>query len=515
MTKKVLIYDTTLRDGTQGHGVTFSVADKIQITKQLASFGMDYIEGGWPGSNQKDQEFFSAAKHLNLGNTKLVAFGSTRKNGVKASDDKQVLALIEAETPAVAIFGKSWLLHVEEVLKVSRQENLEMITDTVETLKSFGREVIYDAEHFFDGYKANSDYATSTLVAATNADYIVLCDTNGGTMPDEIKAITAKMVLLFGNKIGIHTHNDCGLATANAIAAINAGATQVQGTMNGYGERVGNCNLTTLIPTLQLKLNIKTGQHTEDIRILSRFIDETANIQPDIRAPFVGDTAFAHKGGMHVNAVKKVAKSYEHVDPSLVGNQSGLLVSELSGRSNITWKAEQLGFKLTKEQTVALLNTIKSRESEGYEYEAADASVALLIQKTLDQHTPLFTLKEYHCSFRCCADNQNCEATVKLIVNNRPEYTVAEGDGPVNALDAALRKALRPFYPWVDEVTLTDYKVRIVDAHLGTAARTRVIIESTNGRESWNTVGSSFNIIEASWAALVDSLEYYGTRYTK
>ena len=513
------LYDTTLRDGTQGEGINFSVLDKLRIAEKLDAFGMHYIEGGWPGSNPKDAAFFEAAKTHRFHHAKLAAFGSTRRANVPVGKDAQVALLLEAGTPVVTIFGKSWDLHVEQVLTIPLAENLRMIGETVRHLKAQGREIIYDAEHFFDGHKANPAYALDTICAAGEggADMIVLCDTNGGSLPEEItasmhEARAALDARSLSTPLGIHTHNDCGLGVANALAAVRAGAAQVQGTINGYGERTGNCNLTTLIPCLQVKLALPLVDHLPQLTDLSFFVDELANCPHDPRAPFIGSTAFAHKGGVHVHAVQKVARSYEHMDPSEVGNRQHILVSELSGQSNVLAKAESLGFSLTKGSpaVVAILAEVKRLEKDGYEFEAAEASFELLIRKQLGHHQPLFTLQEYHCNYRRTGDRQyeTCEATVKLRVGDRLEYTVAEGDGPVNALDAAVRKGLRPFYPQIDGIALQDYKVRIIDSHQATAARTRVLIVSSDGHDAWSTVGVSGNIIEASWLALIDGLEY-------
>lgn len=516
----VSLYDTTLRDGTQGEGISFSLLDKIRIAEKLAAFGMDVIEGGWPGSNPKDLAFFAEARKLDLGKAKLAAFGSTRRAGIKVSEDPQIAQLLEAGTPVVTIFGKSWKLQVDKVLGVPHAENEAMIRESIAYLKARGREVFYDAEHFFDGYKDDAEFAMATLAAAAEggADILVLCDTNGGTMPDEVAAITASVESRFPGKVGIHTHNDCGMGAANALSAVRAGAVQIQGTMNGYGERTGNCNLTTVIPCLQLKMGIPVVPDLSRLREVSLFVDELANCHPDVRAPFVGATAFAHKGGMHVNAVAKTAAAYEHIDPSAVGNRQNILVSELSGRSNILMKAGELGLSLAKGDPAVLrvLERIKALESEGFEFEAADASLELLIRKELGLHTPLFELKGYHCSFRHDASGAttSCEATVLLRDGDRDLEMTAEGDGPVNALDAALRKALQQLHPWISGISLSDYKVRIVDGGRGTAARTRVHILSGEGSESWGTVGVSDNIIEASWMALVDSLEFRASRRT-
>jgi 2-isopropylmalate synthase len=514
----VALYDTTLRDGTQGEGISFSLLDKIRIAEKLAAFGIDYIEGGWPGSNPKDLAFFIEARKHNFGKTKLAAFGSTRRAGVRAGDDPQIAQLLEAGTPVVTIFGKSWKLQVEKVLRVPHEENLAMIRDSVSYLMAQGREVFYDAEHFFDGYKDDPDFAMATITAAAEggASNLVLCDTNGGTMPDEIEMITAAVEKRFPGLVGIHTHNDCGVGAANALAAVRAGAVQIQGTMNGYGERTGNCNLTTVIPCLQLKMGMTVVPDLTRLREVSLFVDELANCHPDARAPFVGSTAFAHKGGMHVNAVAKTAAAYEHIEPSSVGNQQNILVSELSGRSNIILKSEELGLKLSKNDPAVLsvLEKIKALESEGFEFEAADASLDLLIRKELGLHTPLFELLGYHCSFRrdATGSSSTCEATVTLRDGEKELVMTADGDGPVNALDAALRKALQQLHPWIAGISLSDYKVRIVDGGRGTASRTRVHILSSEGSDSWGTVGVSDNIIEASWMALVDSLEYRASK---
>jgi len=516
--KPVTIYDTTLRDGTQGTGISFSVLDKIRVAEKLDSFGVDFIEGGWPGSNPRDVAFFAEASKRTWKNAKIAAFGSTRRGGVSVESDAQVRTLLEARTPVVTIVGKTWLLHVTEVLNVTADENVAMIADTVAYLKKNDREVFYDAEHFFDSYKDDPAYSIRTVRAAkdSGADLVILCDTNGGTLPDEIGRITGEVIEALGCPVGIHTHNDCGLGVANALAALAAGACQVQGTINGYGERVGNCNLTTILPTLQIKMGTPVVPDLTRLREVSRFVDELANIPQDIRAPYVGSAAFTHKGGLHVHAVQKLARSYEHMDPTLVGNSQTILVSDMSGQSNILAKTKELGFGFQKgaPEVAAILRQVKDSEAAGYEFEAADASFDLLVRRTLGRHKPLFDLREYHCSFRRSALHgfTTCESTVKLQVNGVSEYTVEEGDGPVNALDAALRKALRPFYSWIDDLRLADYKVRIVDGSRGTAARTRVLIESTDGRSSWGTVGVSDNIIEASWLALVDSLEFYAVK---
>jgi len=515
MTKTpVTIYDTTLRDGTQGTGISFSVLDKIRVAEKLDAFGIHYIEGGWPGSNPKDIAFFQEAAKRTWKNARITAFGMTRRGKLAVADDPQVQLLLDAGTATVCLVGKTWPLHVTEVFQVSLDENLAMISDTVAHLKKHGREVIYDAEHFFDSYREDPAYSMRTVLAARDAgaDLVVLCDTNGGSMPAEIERVTAAVIKDLGAPVGIHTHNDSGLGVANALAAVHAGAVQVQGTINGYGERVGNCDLVTVIPNLQLKMGIPVAPDLSQLRELSLFVDEMANIVHNVRAPFVGASAFTHKGGLHVHAVRKLARTYEHIDPALVGNRQNIVISDMSGQSNILAKAATLGFDLKQgaPEVHEILKRVKQLESEGYEFEAAEASLSLLIQKVLRHHRSMWELLEFHTTYRRSGDRScdTCEATVKLRVDDVNEYTVAEGDGPVNALDAALRKALLPFYSQIDSVRLVDYKVRIIGGQLGTGARTRVLIISTDGKTTWGTVGVSNNIIEASWLALTDSLEY-------
>jgi 2-isopropylmalate synthase len=517
MNPDVTLYDTTLRDGAQAEGINFSTADKLRIAAKLDAFGIHYIEGGWPGSNPKDIEFFEKAKALALKHARIAAFGSTRRAGIRVEDDAQVRTLLEAATPVVTIYGKTSLFQVREVLKTTAEENLAMIEDTVRFLKANGREVVYDAEHCFDGLKEDRAYALDCLRAARRggADSIALCDTNGGSLPGFVTEMTRLAVAEVGGPFGIHTHDDGGLGVANALAAVEAGVVQVQGTANGYGERNGNCNLTTVIANLQLKMgrHIVPDERLAQLRDLSLFVDETANQRPNIRAPFVGQASFAHKGGTHVNAVNKSASSYEHIRPEAVGNSRRILVGELSGRTNVMMKARELNLTLDEKapETRQILDRIKQLESEGYEFEGADASFELLARKTLTHHAPFFELIEYHVSIRKqpAKESDVCEATVKVAVNGEEAYTVAEGDGPVNALDAALRAALVKFYPRIAPVTLTDYKVRIVNSASGTAAKVRVFIESTDSMQSWCTVGVSTNIIEASWIALADSIEYF------
>jgi len=517
----ITLYDTTLRDGAQGEGINFSRADKLRIARRLDAFGMHYIEGGWPGSNEKDIEFFREAKKIHFQHAKLAAFGSTRRANGEVEKDPQVALLLEAGTPVVTLVCKTSVLHVREILRTTLEENLAMIRDTIRYLVSHGREVIFDGEHTFDGYKEDAAYTTACYQAAdeAGASYLVACDTNGGSLPAEIARIGAELLAKMRTaKLGIHTHDDCGLAVANALAGIEAGALQVQGTVNGYGERTGNCNLITSIANLQLKMGhrVLSDEKLAELRELSLFVDEVANQRPSGRAPFVGSAAFAHKGGIHVNAVNKLARSYEHIEPERVGNRQRVLVGELAGRANITLKARTLGLQLEEKspEALAVLEEIKRLENQGYEFEAADASFELLVRKTLKHYTPLFELGEYHVSIR--KDNvlgkDTSEATIKISVDGETVHEVAEGDGPVNALDAALRKALVRFYPQLAQMTLVDYKVRIIDSTHGTAAKTRVFIESTDGDSSWGTVGVSYDIIEASWLALRDSIDYWLAR---
>ena len=514
MKPEVEIYDTTLRDGSQGEGINFSVLDKLRIAEKLDAFGIHYIEGGWPGSNPKDIEFFAEARRKRFKHARLAAFGSTRRKGVAVESDDQVRLLLEAETPVVTIFGKTWLLHVKEVLRTTPDENLAMIGDAVRFLKDHGKFVIYDAEHACDGYKDDPEYAMATWQAAekAGADFVVLCDTNGGTLPREVAAITAAARGMLTTSIGIHTHDDIGLGVANALAAVEAGATHVQGTINGYGERTGNCNLTSVIPNLALKMKKRcvSEKSLAQLHELSQFVDEIANFRHNPRQPWVGQTAFAHKGGMHVNAVQKVARSFEHIDPTLVGNRRRVLVSDLAGRSNIVMKAQELGFSVTNDtpELKTILARIKELEHEGFEFEAAEASLALLISRELQHKKLPFVVDGYHVSMRRDGPGSVCEATVKVHVGDQAAHTVAEGDGPVNALDRALRAALVKFYPNLKKVMLSDYKVRILESATGTSARTRVLIQSTDGKEEWGTVGVDDNIIEASLQALVDSMEY-------
>jgi 2-isopropylmalate synthase len=512
---QVEIYDTTLRDGSQGEGINFSAADKLRIAEKLDAFGIHYIEGGWPGSNPKDLEFFRLAARRRWRHARLAAFSMTRRKGVRVEEDELMRQILAAETPVVTIVGKTWLLHVREVLRAKPDENLAMIADTIRFLKDHGKTVIYDAEHAFDGYKDHPDYALDTWRAAEQAGAacVCLCDTNGGSLPAEIARIVGAARARLTVPLGIHTHNDCGLGVANALAGLEAGATQVQGTINGYGERTGNCNLTTVIPLLHFKLGRACVPPTSlpKLKELSEFVDEIANVRHDPRQPWVGQTAFAHKGGMHVHAIDRVARSYEHIDPAAVGNTRRVLVSDMAGRTNILLKAAELGFRLDPDapETRAITARVKELENQGYEFEAAEASLALLIRGILE-HNPelLFTVDSYHVSMRSNGQSSICEATVKVRVGDTVHHEVAEGDGPVNALDSALRRALVKSFPRLEKVTLTDYKVRILDGLAGTAAKTRVLITSSDGHREWGTVGVSENIITASLQALVDSIEY-------
>ena len=514
MKPEVEIYDTTLRDGTQGEGINLSVSDKLRIAERIDAFGMHYIEGGWPGSNPRDLEFFRQAARRKWRNARIAAFSMTRRKGVAVEKDDLMRQILEAETPVVTIVGKTWLLHVTEVLRAKPDENLAMIGDTIRFLKDHGKVVMYDAEHSFDGFKDNPEYALATWQAAekAGAECVVLCDTNGGCLPTEVARITAHAVGKLNARVGIHTHNDCGVGVANAIAALEVGATQVQGTINGYGERTGNCNLVSVIPLVHFKMNKRgvPAKSLPKLKDLSEFVDEIANVRHDPRQPWVGQTAFAHKGGMHVHAIDRVARSYEHINPEAIGNHRRVLVSDMSGRTNILVKAHELGFKLTADtpELKTITTRIKELESRGYEFEAAEGSLALLIRKALKHQEPPFTIESYETTVRREGENSICRATIKVLVKGQAEHTVADGDGPVNALDSALRAALVKFFPQVKNVLLTDYKVRILDSSSGTEAKTRVLIESSNGKDEWGTVGVHDNIIEASLQALVDSMEY-------
>ena len=515
MSNVVKIYDTTLRDGTQGEGISFSVTDKLLIAERLDQFGVDYIEGGFPGSNPRDITFFQEARKLKLRHARLAAFGSTRRAGVKASEDPQLRTLLDSGMPVMTIVGKTWNLHVTEILRTTLEENLAMIEDSARFLVAEGREVIHDAEHFFDGFKTDPDYALRTLAAAVRggASNLTLCDTNGGTLVDEFKEIVARVVKEFGaDKVGVHCHNDSGLGVALSLAGVAAGATLVQGTVNGYGERVGNANMTTILPNIVLKMGrtARCAGNLAQLRDLSLFFDELANLRPDPKAPFVGQSAFAHKGGLHANAAQKVARSYEHIDPALVGNRTRVLVSDMAGRSSLALKARELGIELDEKrpEMKALIEELKEREFRGYEYEAADASFRLLVARHLGQRRSFFEVEGYRVIIERHGGELWAEATVKLRVNGQTVHTVAEEIGPVGALDKALRLALEKTYPGLREVGLRDYKVRILEGSDGAGARTRVLIESGDGARIWGTVGVSDNIIDASWEALRESVEY-------
>jgi 2-isopropylmalate synthase len=519
----VVLYDTTLRDGTQGENITLSLADKLRVARLLDDYGMPYIEGGWPGSNPKDIEFFRAAKDLRWSNAKLAAFGSTRHRSNTARTDPNLTELLRAETPVVTIFGKSWELHVTEVLGAGLEENLEMIAESVGLIVGEGRELVYDAEHYFDGFAANPAYALSTLRAALEggARTLVLCDTNGGTLTKQLLEVleeTRRIVASYDGgadaTFGIHTHNDAELAVANSLAAVQAGVRHVQATINGYGERCGNANMVSVLAGLALKTDLSLapagGGQLSGLTELSRAVAEIANIAPNDWQPYVGRSAFAHKGGVHGAAVAKVERSYQHIEPGAVGNEGRLVVSELGGRANTRLRAEQLGHQLDGIVEPAVLsNLIKRLENEGLSFEGADASFELLIRRHQADYRAPFRVVDYTCLVEQRADTpMRAEATVKVEVDGETLHTAADGNGPVNALDAALRKALRAFYPELDDVHLYDYKVRIIDSGAATGARTRVTIESTDGSLEWSTMGSDTNIIAASATALGDSLEY-------
>lgn len=512
----VKIYDTTLRDGTQGEGISFSVTDKLLIAERLDAFGVDYIEGGFPGSNPRDITFFNEAKELNLKHAKLAAFGSTRRAHTKAEEDLQLKTLLDSGMPVMTIVGKTWDLHVTEILRTTLEENLAMIEDSVRYLVSQGREVIYDAEHFFDGYRADPDYALKSLAAALKggASNLTLCDTNGGSLVDDFKDIVGRAVAEFGGEnIGVHCHNDAGLGVALTLAGVAAGGSLVQGTANGYGERTGNANLITVLPSLFLKMGrtAKCAENLGELRELSLYFDELANLRPDTKAPYVGASAFAHKGGLHANAAQKVKSSYEHIDPAEVGNHTRVLVSDMAGRSSVAMKARELGLEIDEkgEEIKSLIERLKELEFQGYEFEAADASLKLLIAKQLG-HTPaFFEAENYRVMVERHGEEVFAEATVKVKVNDRSYHTVAECTGPVGALDKALRLALEDAFPALKNMALRDYKVRILQRDGdGANSRTRVLIESGAGKEIWGTVGVDDNIIEASWEALLDAVNY-------
>ncbi|MBC7218337.1 MAG: citramalate synthase [Candidatus Caldatribacterium sp.] len=514
---QVEIYDTTLRDGSQMEGVNFSLQDKLRITEKLDEMGFHYIEGGWPGANPKDVAFFREVRKLSLKNAKICAFGSTRRADNPVEEDRNIRLLLESEAPVVTIFGKSWTLHVTEALKTTLDENLRMIEDSVSYLRKQGREVIYDAEHFFDGFKADPEYALKTLQVAweAGARILVLCDTNGGTLPHEVEAIMQVVCERLGRDVplGIHAHNDSGVAVANSITAVRMGAVQVQGTVNGYGERCGNANLCTVIPNLWFKMRIASIPEEKIRKLfeLSHFVSEIANLRHDDHQPYVGRSAFTHKGGIHASAILRHPATYEHVPPEAVGNQRRILVSDQAGKSNIVYRAREMGIDLDpKDPRVdALVQRIKEAENYGYQFEGADASFEILLRKALGEEVKFFDLEGFRVIVeKRGGENTITEATVKVRVNEDVVHTVAEGDGPVHALDNALRKALEGLYPALRKIRLSDYKVRVLSEKEGTAAKIRVLVQSTDGENVWGTVGVSTDIIEASWEALVDSVRY-------
>jgi 2-isopropylmalate synthase len=514
--KFVQIYDTTLRDGAQAEGVSLQVEDKLRIARKLDELGVHYIEGGWPGSNPKDILFFEEIKRVPLRMAKIAAFGSTRSPRLSVEKDPNLAALVKAQTSVITLFGKSWDLHVTDALNISLEHNLDLISESIAYAKKYTDEVLFDAEHFFDGYKNNPEYALKAIQAAqeAGADCIVLCDTNGGMLPFEIQPILEAVRKAVSTPLGIHTHNDSETAVANSLMAVRLGINHVQGTINGIGERCGNANLCSIIPGLQLKLGKRCipDEQLRNIYEVSRFVNEIANLNPWWNQPYVGDSAFAHKAGIHVSAIRKNALTYEHIDPTLVGNQQRVLVSELSGRSNVLYKAREFNIDLSKDtpQTSAILKKLKELENLGFQFEAAEGSLELLMKRALGKHRTFFDLV----GFRVIVEKREgdripiTEATIRVKVNGDIKYTAAMGDGPVNALDTAFREALAGFYPSLKEVKLIDYKVRILNNQQGTAAKTRVLIESQDEQGKWGTVGVSENIIEASWQALVDSIEY-------
>ncbi|MGQ9545810.1 MAG: citramalate synthase [Dehalococcoidia bacterium] len=521
----VQLYDTTLRDGAQQEGISFSIEDKLKICEKLDELGIDFIEGGWPGSNPKDTEFFVQARNLHLTHSTLVAFGSTRRPDGPTEQDSNLQALVEAKTKFVTIVGKAWDKQVTRVLETTLEENLNMITDSITFLKSKGLRIFFDAEHFFDGYKGNPEYALEVVAAAAKAgaECVVLCDTNGGSLPEQIVAAIQAVKKASSIPLGIHAHNDTELAVANSLAAVKAGVVQVQGTINGYGERCGNANLCSLIPTLKLKMAIDciTDQQLSKLSAVSRYVSELANMPHYDRLPYVGDDAFTHKGGIHVSGLMKWEDSYQHINPNLVGNRPRVVVSELAGKGSIVFKAKERGLPVPKgKQLEEVLNRVKLLEKQGFQYDVAEASLDLLLRRAQPDYKPPFELVDFMVVVekrrrpptRGNQEEPLSEATIKVKVDDRTVHTASEGDGPVNALDQALRKALLQFYPDLSVVKLIDYKVRILEETAGTAAQVRVLIESSDGKENWRTVGSSSNIIEASWLALADSIEYWLTK---
>jgi 2-isopropylmalate synthase len=513
--RSIEIYDTTLRDGSQGEGVNFSLQDKLLITEQLDRLGFDYIEGGYPLSNEKDAQYFKRVRELNLQHSRVCAFGMTRRKGAKPEADPGMRALLESGAGTITIVGKTSAFHVTDVLRVTLEENLAMIADTVAYLRGEGREVIYDAEHFFDGWKLNSEYALKSVRAAAEAGakIIVLCDTNGGAMPEEVAELTKAAIAALPVPVGIHCHNDCDLAIANSLAAVDAGAVHVQGTINGVGERCGNADLISVVANLAVKKRgyqvLQAADGVRHLTELSRYVYEIANMNFRANQPFVGQSAFAHKGGMHVHAIARATSSYEHIEPSLVGNERRILVSELSGRSNIIELTKQYNLQDDRELMDKILARVVTMENQGYQFEAAEASFDLLVRRTAGLFHPHFERLSYHVDVESPREGElNTEATVKIRIGDDIRHEVAEGDGPVNALDAAMRKALAAAYPNLAEMNLVDYKVRVINSEAGTAAGVRVVIESRDEHNVWGTVGVSENVIEASWLALVDSFEY-------
>lgn len=529
MADKIVLYDTTLRDGAQKEGVSFSVADKLEITRRLDELGIHYIEGGWPGSNPKDAEFFRKARNLKLQQAKIAVFGSTRRAGIRCEDDSNLTVILDTGMRTACLVGKSSAWQVIHVLETTLAENLTMIADSIQFLKNKGMEVFYDAEHFFDGYKQNPHYSLQTLKTAVNAGaaYLVLCDTNGGALPNEIAASVKVAKNITNIPLGIHAHNDGEVAVANSLIALQAGATQVQGTINGYGERCGNANLCSIIPTLKLKMGINcvTDVQLAKLTEISRAISNAANLAPEPSLPFVGSSAFAHKAGYHVSGITKYPNAYQHVDPLKIGNRLKVVVSDLSGKSNIIFKAKERGLNIPVKgnETKKLLEHIKQQESHGFQYDNAEASFDLLVHRTQPGYKEPFELVDFMVvvekrrrpSTKREGEEMLSEAMVKVKVGSQLIHTAAEGNGPVNALDEALRKALLQFYPKLAVVKLIDYKVRILEENTGTESQVRVLIESTDGDEEWHTVGSSTNIIEASWLALADSLEYWLLKHKK